>query len=153
MSSTTDDLFKLIQDLVASRPLSVERVEKVTGHKLEPLPPGALAAPNRMFSSFRSESLTNPLVRTTDLRIPKLDMPGAVARDGFLSIGIQSTVCVSLQDVMARYGDKPELLVPSAHGPRTLPMGYVYRFPWGKLTFGISRQKPECLTSVTLDAV
>ncbi len=147
--SSTDDLFKTIQDLIASRPFSVDGVAKVTGHKLHQ----DTKTWNQLFSEFSSEEPTHPFFRATELRIPERDLPRSTARDGILILTVQPSLCVELKDVEARFGKDPIPMMPSAHAPLSEPMGYEYRLPWGALRFGISREGRECLKDVVLDAV
>lgn len=147
--SSTDNLFKMIQGLIASRPFSVDGVAKVTGHKRHQ----DTKTWNQLFSEFSSEEPTHPFLRSTELRIPKRDMPRSTARDGILILNVQPSLCVELKDIEARFGKDSVPMIPSAHAPLSEPMGYEYRFPWGALRFGISREGRECLKDVVLDAV
>jgi hypothetical protein len=144
--SSTDNLFKMIQDLIASRPFSVDGVDKITGHQLHQKE----KTWNRLFLEFTSENTADPLVRATELRTPKRDMPRANENVGILSLDIQPTLCVELKDVKSRFGDSPQLVVPSAHAPLSVPTGYEYRLPWGTLNFGFSREGRACLVRVVL---
>lgn len=147
--SATDDLFQLIQELIASRPLSVDGVTKLTGHQLHP----ATRAWNQLFAEFSSDEPTHPFLRSTELRVPKREKARSTARDGILILTIQPSLCVELKDIQSRFGNDPSRMIPSAHAPLSVPMSYEYRFPWGALRFGISREGRECLKGVVLDAV
>jgi hypothetical protein len=130
--SVNDDFFKLVQDLMAARPFTIEGVEKITGHKLHPVP-------NTAF--FASKDDTHRSFQAIDMRGPN-----------FISLDVQTQRCVEENEVKGRYGDRPELSFPTAPAPPTTPVYLVYRFPWGKVSFGFERAGRKCLIEVIINA-
>jgi hypothetical protein len=125
-------LFEKVDALIATQPFTNERVERLTGHHLR--------AGSRI-PFYESKDEGNPWFAAVELR-------GA----SFLSLEVQPKLCISEEEVMARFGDKPELSFPTAPAPQSTPVYLAYKPTWGRLSFGFARTGARCLMSVILDA-
>jgi hypothetical protein len=143
--STHEEFFKTIQDLIAARPFTVEGVEKVSKHKLAAVPKES----NAYFGVFAAQDEAHPNFRALELRMPK---PGATARDGMLILTVQPKVSINQKEVKAQFGENPELSFQTHRRPPDGPTYFVYRFPWGKVSFGFDGKGQELLQSVSIDA-
>jgi hypothetical protein len=143
--STHEDFFKMIQDLVTARPFTVDGVSKVTKHKFALVPKES----NAYFEVFAAQDEAHASFRAAELRMPKA---GATARDGILVLTVQPKVSVSQKEVKARFGENPELSFQTHRRPPDGPTYFVYRFAWGKVSFGFDGKGQELLQSVTIDA-
>lgn len=145
--SFTHEIFKMVQDLVASRPLRADAVAKITTQPLQP----AESPSNPYFSIFTAHDDAHAHIRETELRVPRPGS-GATAEDGILILTLQTKSCITQKEVLAQFGDNPELAIPTPREPPTAPMYLVYRQPWGAMRFGFERVGRACLTTVVLDA-
>lgn len=143
--SFSSEIFKMVHELVAARPLQAEGVAKITKLNLQP----AATQSSPYFTFYKAHDDANPHVKDADLRVPKA---GASAADGLLVLDLQTTSCVAQSEVKAEFGDQPEPSFPSPHEPPSAPTYLVYRTPWGALRFGFERGGRECLVTVVIDA-
>ncbi len=143
--SFSSEIFKMVHDLVAARPLQADGVAKVAKLALQP----AASPPGGYFAIYKAHDDAHPHVKDAELRVPK---PGATAADGILILDLQSKSCVAQAEVKAEFGDKAEPMFPSPNQPPSAPTYLVYRHPWGALRFGFERGGRECLVTVVIDA-
>jgi hypothetical protein len=144
MSESTE-LFDLVQSLAAERPFAVESVSKRLGEKVE-LVPGRSTAP---FSIYRTRNDAGRLFTEIELRVPKAT---ASSKDGLLILSVQPGLCIGKKEVMLRFGEVSRLSIPTPRQPPEDPLFFVYKLPWGDLSFGFDRLGSECLVSVVLNA-
>jgi len=71
---------------------------------------------------------------------------------GLIIIDLYNTEHVTGGDVVSRFGQVEDLGVPSPEQPADAPINFTYKFIWGKVSFGISKEASEALIHVVLDA-
>ncbi|WAC20671.1 hypothetical protein OVA24_04665 [Luteolibacter sp. SL250] len=104
---------------------------------------------NPSFNSFGADDLPSWLA--------KLDYRAATANErkseGLLILDLKMNAGVAKQTVIKEFG-KPALLVPpTPRQPPDSPIYEVYRFEWGKCSFGYARSAPDVLQTVVLDTI
>ncbi|MFO0575219.1 MAG: hypothetical protein U1A78_14610 [Polyangia bacterium] len=146
-------LFDRIDALANGRALKPDEVSQAFGLKLAP----DKSASNPYFAMFVSTSTAAPApgdgatsaVTGLELRTPRKPEGG---QGSLLILTVSPAVGISQADVKKRYGDKLELSVPTPHQPPDAPVYWVYRRPWGKVSFGFARKALQRLVSVVIDA-
>lgn len=144
---SAQEIFLLVTALAEGRPFHPSTAGKAANASLAVVE----ARSNAFFTVHAGDGkATGPLSRL-EVRVPTGKGP---ARDGLVVLEVREAAGrgVSTKDVFARWGDRPEVRVPSPTGPRTLPVHYLYRVEWGTLSFGFSRDEPARLVEVVLDA-
>lgn len=131
-----------VEALMAGRPLSVERVSSTLGVSLEVQPERS----NAHFTIHTSSAPSGPWA-AVELRVPV-----AEDRDGLVVVSLREEVEIGKQEVMDRFGARPEIMVPTPREPKDAPLYLVYRFGWGDVRFGFERGGRELLRRVVLDA-
>jgi len=143
--STSTAIFDLISTLVDARPIRADVVAKTTKAKLQRVAEES----NDYFSILRGAVSTNGPLKSVEVRIPT---PQASAKDGMVLLDVRTDVCTSKKETMSRFGQNPELSVPTPRQPPDAPVYLVYRYDWGVLRFGFERTGKECLKAIVLDA-
>ena len=151
-------LFDRIDPLANGRALKPDEVGQAFGLKLVP----DKSASNPYFAMFVSTSAPAPApggngdgggasaaVTAVELRTPRKPEGG---QGSLLILTVSPAIAIGQADVKKRYGDPLELSVPTPHQPPDAPVYWVYRRPWGKVSFGFSRKAPQRLVSVVIDA-
>jgi hypothetical protein len=143
--SLHNQLLAMVQALASNRPFRIENVSQLTGSTLHLVPTES----NDFFLVYRSEASSGTLLTEVELRQPT---PQTSAKDGLILLTIAPSLCISQEVIMARFGMKPQLEVPTPQQPEDAPMYLIYPMEWGELRFGFQRQAPEYLTGIVLDA-
>jgi len=90
----------------------------------------------------------HPYIKTIELRAPgRKGKPG-----GLIIIEFSNGLGITGEEVLGRFGEISDLVIPYPEQPQDDPLYYVYKFDWGDLSFGISRDKSAFLVSAILDA-
>jgi len=71
---------------------------------------------------------------------------------GLIILDLCNTSHITGKDVVKRFGEVSDLTIPSPEQPEEDPVFLVYKYDWGKLGFGCSRDESDSLVSVVLDA-
>lgn len=137
--------------LASGRALQPDEVSQALGLKLAP----DKSASNPYFAVFAStggpgSDAAPGAVTSIELRTPRKPERG---QGSLLILEVSPALGISQADVKQRYGDKIELSVPTPHQPPSAPVYWVYRKPWGKVSFGFARKAPQVLVSVVIDAI
>lgn len=147
-------LFDRIDPLANGRALKPDEVSQALGLKLVP----DKSASNPYFAVFVSapakttggDAGAQAAVTSIELRTPR--KPEG-EKGSLLILEVSPALGIGQADVKKRYGDKIELSVPTPHQPPDAPVYWVYRRPWGKLSFGFTRKAPSLLVSVVIDGI
>lgn len=140
------DLFALIDRLVAARPLTKAKVERLTGVSLE-----VDAMRSNPYFALYVSARAERFFERVELREAR---EGATRRGGLLILDLDP-LAVDLQhrEIPRRYGEsfsfQPPSAAPSAQRPA--PAYYQYREPWGELRFGFGRSDGR-IEAVVIDA-
>jgi len=106
---------------------------------------------NEHFSVHRSLGNTakeNPFIKKVELRSPvEKRNPG-----GLIILDLCNTSHITGKDVVKRFGEVSDLIIPSPEQPEEDPVVLIYKYGWGELRFGCSRDESDSLVSVVLDA-
>lgn len=140
---TSAAVLDTVEALMAARPLSVEGVSRILGVSLEHQPERS----NPYFGIHTSARQAGMPVAEVELRLP-----ASPDRDGLLVVALSEEVPIGKQEVMDRFGSRPELSVPTPREPPSAPLYLVYRFGWGDVRFGFERGGRELLRRIVLDA-
>lgn len=143
-------LFDLVSKLADGRALKPEEVGTAVGLKL--VPDKGDSTP--YFAVFRSKpepaaSSGSMGITAVELRTPRKPEPG---QGSLLILDVDAALGIGQKDTMARFGDKPELSVPTPHQPASAPVYLAYKKPWGTLRFGFARAKAQAMISIVIDA-
>ena len=84
---------------------------------------------------------------------PRLAICTSLQSDGMALLDIAPDQAATAEEVIARYGVDNELALPTTRQPEDSPVYLVYRFPWGKLSFGFEPDLDGRLTNVVVDAI
>jgi len=107
--------------------------------------------PNEHFSVHHSLGNTtkeHPFLKKVELRSPmEKGNPG-----GLIILDLCNTSHITRKDVVKRFGEVSDLIIPSPEQPEEDPVVLVYKYDWGELRFGCSRNESDSLVSVVLDA-
>jgi hypothetical protein len=141
----SQSVWSLVASLVNQRPFRADFVAKATKTELQRIP----AESNDYFSVLRGDVPNSQLLMRVELRLPT---PQGIAKDGIILLELQPASCVSKDDAMSQFGNKPELSFPTPQQPSDALLYLVYRFDWGVLRLGFDRKGPECLKTLVLDA-
>jgi hypothetical protein len=91
----------------------------------------------------------------TDIEVRK-PREGAPNR-GLMIIQVRPSDCIPTAAVVERYGKIDDVVIPKppirGQGkPAAVPMSYVYKRPWGKLSFGfVETPEGKCLSRAVID--
>lgn len=136
------DLFATIEKLSANRPLRREAVEDALGTPLRKDDD----QPNIVMTIYHGGP-AGEWLQSAELREP------ADADLNDVSVLILDLADAEWPDQKAladRLGLDFSLEVPTPRQPKDAPVNLEYTRPWGRLSFGYSRQAPERLTSVVV---
>ena len=123
------ELFRLVDALASLRPFNAERVSKTTGAVLELV----ASESNNYFFVYRSVA---PAALFTEVEL----------------LTIREDIPATEEDVLARFGDPPDLVPPTPRQPSDAPVYFQYAVDWGTLSFGFPPDSEGQLTIVILDA-
>lgn len=139
-------LTELLKKLESSQPLTHEKCEKIFNTKMigyEGLNPYYDIRDGVIITGKPAE-----IVAKIELRTPVI--PG---RSGsFLIIDLKKKVNITEKDIMKLFPEMPEFSPRHAEVPATEPDYFIYTKPWGKISFGISRDDKR-LVSVIIDSL
>ena len=122
-------LYKLIDRLAESLPLSVEAVSEILGVELKEDPESS----GPMFTAFAHAG--NGAYKSVEMRV---SLPDFGQTDGLLTIYPADTGGIDRKQILEHYGLECETSVPSPRYPAGLPASIGYKRPWGNLTFGVT---------------
>jgi hypothetical protein len=71
---------------------------------------------------------------------------------GLIILDLCNTSHITRKDIMERFGEVSDLIIPYPEQPKEDPVVLVYKYDWGELRFGCSRDGSDSLVSVVLDA-
>ena len=107
--------------------------------------------PNKHFSVHHylgNTAKEHPFIRKVELRSPvEKANPG-----GLIILDLCNTSHITRKDVVARFGEVSDLIIPYPQQPKEDPVVLVYKYDWGELRFGFSRNESDSLVLVVLDA-
>ena len=143
-----DPLFALIDEMRQAQPIRQEWLEQRLRVSFIEQP----ALSTEYFRVLHAPSSSEVReVKAVELRIPVAE---SATSGPLVVIDVDSAVrCIAQDEIEKHYGANPALQVPTPRQPPSSPLNYEYRFPWGRLSFGVSRTAPECLTRVVVDYV
>ncbi len=141
------EVFALVEAVSAARPFQHAKVAEAARAELDVDD----ARSNAYFIVWNGEGQETSLVSHAEVRVPT---GKGSTKDGLVILTFREEPggAVTESAVWARWGNEPEVRPPNPTGPRTLPVHYLYRLPWGTLSFGFSRGEPARLVEVVLDA-
>lgn len=123
------DLFTLTDQLVAARPLTREKVERLTGVELAPSHQGM----NPFYALYESRGPRGYLKRV-ELREAK---EGGTRQGGILILDLEPEAAQVVHSrISERYGKDFSYEPPQPNGPPKAPAYYLYKKAWGELRFG-----------------
>lgn len=145
MATDAQSFFKLVDALVYNSRQSPEVVGRGLGVALA----RSEATSNEVSTVYEGGvSAATPLIRSVTLRLTN---PGQ-QQDNLIALVLDdSALCLTSREVSARYGSGYQLDVPTPRQPRTAPLFQTYRYEWGALRFGFSRQEGKCLQQVRVE--
>jgi hypothetical protein len=107
--------------------------------------------PNKHFSVHHylgDTAKEHPFIKKVELRSPvEKGNPG-----GLIILDLCNTSHITQKDVVARFGEASDLIIPYPNQPKEDPVVLVYKYDWGELRFGCSRNESDSLVLVVLDA-
>ena len=107
--------------------------------------------PNEHFSVHHSLGNTakqHPFIKKVELRSPvEKGNPG-----GLIILDLCNTSHITGKDVVNRFGEVSDLIIPTPEQHEEDPVFLVYKYDWGELGFGCSRDESDSLVSIVLDA-
>lgn len=138
-----EELFARIEALTKLKALRTDAVSKALKQPLE----FKLVSQDEYSRQYRAQARKKgSLVESVELRAdPKNEASGLVSFD------IASRLKLTVPEIMARYGDEPDVVSPSAHAPKNTPVYFVYAKPGGNLSFGFTPGDMKVLVSVVWD--
>jgi hypothetical protein len=142
--SPAEQVFGIVDRITAARPFRLETVAALVGFTIVETRRSARAG-----FRYGQGNRNGGLIAAAEIRERLDPSPG---RDGLVILDLGGGFCIGQRQVMRRYGDAPELAVPTPHQPADAPLYFVYRFDWGQISFGFARSGEECLVGVVLDA-
>lgn len=141
-----NQLFNFLISLGEKHAFTPETLTSLTGLSLMDDP-----FPNEHFSvhhSLENTAKEHPFIKKVELRSPvEKGNPG-----GLIILDLCNTSHITGKDVVKRFGEVSDLIIPSPEQPEEDPVFLVYKYDWGKLGFGCSRDKSDSLVTVVLDA-
>jgi hypothetical protein len=142
-----DQLFDFILTLGDQDAFTAEKLSSLTSIPLKYVPPKK-GSKFLQYYSLENCKEYHPYIKKMELRAPCTEGNWR----GLIIIELNNTLGVTATDVYARFGDVARLGVPDPDAPEDEPLYLVYKFDWGDLSFGISREQPNLLVQVLLDA-
>jgi hypothetical protein len=142
-----DQLFDFILTLVGQDAFKVEKLSSLTSIPLTYVP---AKGEGKFFRYYSPENCKkyHPHIKNMELKVPYSEGNWR----GLIIIELNKTTGITGKDVYARFGDVSRLSVPDPNAPEDEPLYLVYKFDWGDLSFGISRDELDLLLKVILDA-
>ena len=141
-----NQLFNFLTSLGEKHAFTPETLTSFTGLSLMDDP-----FPNEHFSvhhSLENTAKEHPFIKKVELRSPvKKGNPG-----GLIILHLCNTSHITGKDVLKRFGEVSDLIIPSPVQPEEAPVVLVYKYDWGELRFGCTRDESDSLISVVLDA-
>ena len=138
-------LLETIERLSNTRPLDKQAIEDALDVGMRGDPENA----NRYIFVMKSFRAPPPLT-AVELRVP---LEGATRKDGLLILDLDpEQERINEAQVKHRFGDDPELELPTPEQPADAPIYLSYAKPWGALRFGFARPSKEFLTTIVIDA-
>jgi hypothetical protein len=141
-----NQLFNFLISLGEKHAFTPEALTSLTGLSLTDDP-----LPNKHFSvhySLGNMAKEHPFIKKVELRSPvEKGNPG-----GLIILDLCNTSHITGKDVVKKFGEVSDLTIPSPEQPEEDPVFLVYKYDWGELGFGCSRDESDSLVSVVLDA-
>jgi hypothetical protein len=134
-------LFELIERLADTLPLSPSKVNEVLGVSLKRDP----EASGPMFDAYTSSN--GSAFKSVELRV---SVPDFGQQDGILIVKPADSGGIDSKQIMDHYGLECRTDVPSPRYPPEMPISMSYTMPWGKLSFGVSRDEAARLVQFVL---
>jgi GNAT superfamily N-acetyltransferase len=143
---TAGELLDKIGEIVAIQPFDATKVGMAVGLPVAHIPDESTP----YFVVYRSSPPGNDLFAGYEMRVSAdYQRPNL----GMALLDIAPDQFATAEEVIARYGADNELALPTTRQPEDSPVYLVYRFPWGKLSFGFEPDLDGRLTSVVVDAI
>jgi hypothetical protein len=139
-------LIELLNKLESSQPLTHEKCEKIFNTKMI-----AYKGLNPYYDirhGVITAGKTSEIVAEIELRTPII----SERRGSLLIIDLKKNVNITDKDIMKLFPEKPEFHPKPPNAPASVPDYLVVNKPWGKLSFGISRDEDR-LVSVVIDTI
>jgi len=134
--SSSDDVFRQTERIVAARPWSLESIAKVTGGRLQRVPEES----TERVTVFRG-SAAGPF-QLVELRVTG-------ASGNMLVLDVRPGPPILARDIRSRFGEPASIMDSDAHG--TGPWYIVYSKPWGELSFGFKNDGNKELVRLVVD--
>ena len=141
-----NQLFDFLISLGEKHAFTLETLASLTGLSLMDDP-----FPNEHYSvhhAMGNKGKEHPFIKKLELRSPV----GKGNPGGLIILDLCNTSHITKKDVMERFGEVSDLIVPYPEQPKEDPVILVYKYDWGELRFGCSRDTSDSLVSVVLDA-
>ena len=145
-------LFDLVTELTYTPVLKPEEVAAATGLQLVP----DKGESSQHFAAFRSKPrAAGEAPGATGVQGAKLLTPrkSGSHHGSLLTLEVASALGIGQAEVKARFGDKPELSVPTPDQPASAPIVLIYQQSWGALRFRFERGKAQALVSIVIDGL
>ena len=102
-----------------------------------------------MFGKKLNNVVDDPIIRPSMQAVAKTyDMAHRPEHEDIMT----ATSHITGKDVVERFGEVSDLIIPYPEQPEEAPVVLVYKYDWGELRFGCSRDESDSLISVVLDA-
>lgn len=147
-------LLEIIERLSNTRPLSQRAIEEALDVAMRGDPENV----NRYIFVMKSFRVPKSLT-AVELRVP---LAGATRKDGLLIVDVDpEQEPIDAAQVKQRFGDHPEIELPTPEQPADAPVYLSYAKPWGALRFGFARPSNgllpahlqwELVTTIVVDA-
>jgi hypothetical protein len=132
---------------------TIERLStraRSTSRRSRTLDVGMRGDPENAIATSRDEVVSRAAAPPPELRVP---LEGATRKDGLLILDLDpEQERIDEAQVKHRFGDDPELELPTPEQPADAPIYLSYAKPWGALRFGFARPSKEFLTTIVIDA-
>ena len=159
--SKNKKLLKLVDLLISRKPRELDKVSwelakvsKATGFQFEI----DATSSNEYFTVYHSKGKPTDILKHVEVRLPTRS---SSAKGGMVILDVTPDVTLTGKEIYARFGDIAGISIPSppvmnprfpCPKPAELPTYYVYRFRWGKASFGFARDNGR-LVAVVLNAI
>jgi len=147
MALGKNQLFDFILTLGDQHAFTQEKLFALTGIPLTKSPKDT-NSPFSVYHSPENCEAYHPCITQIELRSPV--EKGSTG--GLIIIDLHNIPDITGKDVIARFGEVSDLIVPYPEQPQDDPVSFTYKFDWGELRFGIARDNTDSLLEVVLDA-
>ncbi len=137
---TKQEMFNIIDQLMGNLEFTVSDIE----NKFCPEGLKKTQHSNAFYNMYECKCTTSHWLKSLDLRLP-VNTTNSSKR--FLALTVNGTG-IKYDDIIKQYGTIDDLSAPGPSQPPETPMYLSYLLDWGKLSFGINKDKEQNLTEI-----